>query len=67
MNDRDLLTTEELARLLRVSSSAIHSQRYRGEMPGSLGVKLGRRIFFRPVDIDAYIESQLADTLPIPR
>ena len=60
MNDQDLLTVEELARLLRVSSSAIHSQRYRGEKPGVLGFALGRRIFYRRSDLDAFIEEQIA-------
>ncbi len=60
MNDRDLLTVEELARLLRVGPSAIHSQRHRGEMPGSLGVKLGKRVFYRRSDIDAFIDQQIA-------
>ena len=60
MNDRDLLTVEELARLLRVSPSAIHSQRYRGEKPGALGFALGRRIFYRRSDLDDFIEQQIA-------
>ena len=67
MRDLQLLTVEDLCSLLRVSRAAIYSQRLRGEMPGALGVKLGKRIFFRPVDIDNYIESQLPGTLPIPR
>ncbi len=60
MNDLQLLTVEELSALLRVSPAAIYSQRLRGEMPGTLGVKLGKRIFFRPADIDAYMDQQVA-------
>ena len=56
----DLLTVEELARMLRVSPSAIHSQRYRGEKPGALGFALGRRIFYRRADLDAFIDQQIA-------
>ena len=67
LTDLQLLTVEDLCSLLRVSPAAIYSQRHRGEMPGSLGAKLGKRIFFRPGDIEDYIESQLPDTLPIPR
>ena len=60
MNDRDLLTVEELARLLRVSPSAIHSQRHRGEKPGALGFALGRRIFYRRSDLDNFIDELIA-------
>ena len=60
MDDLQLLTVEELSALLRVSRAAIYSQRLRGEMPGTLGVKLGKRIFFRPGDIDAYMDQQVA-------
>ena len=60
MHDRDLLTVEELARMLRVSPSAIHSQRYRNEKPGALGFALGRRIFYRRSDLDAFIDHQIA-------
>ena len=60
MTDLQLWTVEDLCSLLHVSRAAIYSQRLRGEMPGSLGVKLGKRIFFRPGDISDYIESQQA-------
>lgn len=60
MENGDLLTVEELARMLRVRPSAIHSQRHRGEMPGSLGVKLGKRVFYRRSDIDAFMDQQIA-------
>ena len=60
MEDLQLWTVEDLCSLLHVSRAAIYSQRLRGEMPGSLGVKLGKRIFFRPGDISDYIDSQQA-------
>jgi hypothetical protein len=56
----DLLTVEGLAELLRTTPSAIHSQRHRGQAPGRLGVRLGRRYFYRRQDIDAYFASELA-------
>lgn len=58
--DPDLLTVEQLAELLHVKPSAIHSQRHRGERPGVFGVKLGRRVFYRRRDIDALFEAELA-------
>ena len=60
MDAHDLLTVEQLAQMLHVQPSAIHSQRYRGEMPGSLGVKLGKRVFYRRSDLDAFIDQQIA-------
>ena len=63
-----LLTVEEIATIVRATPGAIYQQRYRGEQPGSLGVRVGRRILFRPDDIERYLdeerESQLAHLLP---
>ena len=54
------LTVEELAELLEMSPSAIHSQRHRGQAPGRLGVKLGKRVYWRWSDIDSYFTAELA-------
>ncbi len=54
----DLLTVEDLGSLLRLTRDAIYSQRVRGQMPGSLGVHLGKRLFFRRSDIEAYLDGQ---------
>ncbi|MCH8899896.1 MAG: helix-turn-helix domain-containing protein [Acidobacteria bacterium] len=56
----DLLTVEQLAELLSTTPSAIHSQRHRGQAPGRLGVKLGKRYFYRRQDLDAFFASELA-------
>jgi len=56
----DLLTVEQLAELLQTSTSAIHSQRHRGQAPGRLGVALGRRIYWRRQDLDAHFVAELA-------
>ena len=37
--------TEEVAAIVRVKPAAVHSQRHRGEVPGSLGIRPhGRRL-----------------------
>jgi hypothetical protein len=56
----DLLTVEQLAELLSTTPSAIHSQRHRGQAPGTLGVRLGRRYFYRRQDLDAHFAAELA-------
>jgi hypothetical protein len=44
-----LATVEEIAQILRTSPSAIYSSRHRGQPPGALGLRAGRRILF---DVD---------------
>ena len=56
----DYLTVEELAEILETSPSAILSQRHRGQAPGRLGVKLGKRLYWRWRDIDSYFTAELA-------
>jgi hypothetical protein len=53
-----LLTTEEVAEWARTTRSAIFSQRHRGEAPGSLGVRVGRRILWRLEDLERWFEDQ---------
>ncbi len=61
MSDQiQLLTVEDLGSLLRLTREAIYSQRVRGQLPGSLGVHLGKRLFFRRSDIEAYLDGQFA-------
>lgn len=56
-----LYTTEEVAELLHTSPSAIRVQSHRGTEPGSLGVLIGRRLFFRVADIDEFIDRKFAE------
>ena len=49
-----LLTSEEVAERYRVTPSALWTQRHRGEAPGSLGMRLGRRLLWDPEDLRAY-------------
>ena len=62
-----LYTTEEIAELLHTSPSAIRVQNHRGQEPGTLGVVIGRRLFFRVTDIEDFIERRFAgrDRVPV--
>lgn len=51
-----LLTLRETADYLRLTPGALYTQRYRGEKPGVLGLRVGRKILFRPSDIDRFLE-----------
>ena len=61
----ELMTLPEAAEYLRLTPSALYTQRHRHELPGALGLKVGRKIVYRRADIDAYLdgrlEAQLAD------
>ena len=39
---------------------ALYAQRKRGEAPGALGVKVGRRLLWRTSDLEAWFDEQLA-------
>jgi hypothetical protein len=54
-----LLTIEETAEYLRLTPGALYTQRYRREKPGALGVRIGRRILYRPSDIDRFLDEKL--------
>ena len=60
MRDR-LLTLEETAQYLRLTPGALYTQRYRREKPGALGIRVGRRILFRPSDIDRFLDERLSE------
>jgi len=53
-----LLTIEETAEYLRLTPGALYTQRYRREKPGALGVRIGRRILYRPSDIDRFLDEK---------
>ena len=53
-----LLTVEEVAAIMRATRGAIYTQRYRGEAPGSLGIRVGRRILFRPTDLERFLAEE---------
>ena len=61
MSER-LLTLKEAADYLRLTPGALYSQRYRGDKPGALGIRIGRKILYRPTDIDRFLDKRLAET-----
>jgi hypothetical protein len=56
-----LLTLEETAEYLRLTPGALYTQRYRREKPGVLGIRVGRRVLFRPSDIDGFLDERLSE------
>jgi hypothetical protein len=58
-----LLTLKEAANYLRLTPSALYTQRYRGEKPGELGIRVGKRVLYRPSDIDRFLNERLAEAL----
>ena len=51
-----LISAEDAANILNISSSTLAKMRLSGASP--LYVKLGRRVAYRPSDLEAWIESQ---------
>lgn len=56
-----LLTVQETADYLRLTPGALYTQRYRGEKPGALGIRVGRKILFRPSDIDRFLDERIQE------
>lgn len=52
-----LLNTTEAAEVLRVAALTLH--RWRKEGRGPAYVEMGRKVYYRRVDIDRWIEAQL--------
>lgn len=57
----NLLTLEETAEYLRITPGALYMQLYRREKPGMLGIRVGRRVLFRPSDIHRFLEERLSE------
>ena len=62
-----LLTLQEAADYLRLTPGALYTQRYRGEEPGALGIRVGRKILYRPTDIERFLDERLAEAHPARR
>lgn len=56
-----LLTLKEAADYLRLTPAALYTQRHRGNKPGALGIRVGRKIIYRPSDINRYLDELLAE------
>lgn len=55
----EYLGIEDTASLFpHLTVSALYSQRHRGEAPGALAVKVGKRLVWRRSDLDAWWETQ---------
>ena len=50
------MTVEQLAELVHSTPDGIRAQRHRGN--GPKGVRIGRRILFRPEDVAAWLEER---------
>lgn len=59
----DYLGIEETARLFGTSPVALYTQRARGQNPGALGVRIGRRVIFRRDAIDEWYEREMREQL----
>jgi len=62
-----LLTLKETAEYLRLTPGALYTQRHRGEKPGALGIRVGRKILYRPSDIDRFLDERLTELTRGPR
>jgi hypothetical protein len=54
------LTLAVVAAYLRLPAASLHRQRYVGDAPGSLGFRVGRHVRFRRVDIETWVDEQVA-------
>lgn len=57
------LTVEEVADLLRTTPSALYSSRHRSEAPGALAVQVGRRLLWRPSDLEMWLDEVAASRM----
>jgi predicted DNA-binding transcriptional regulator AlpA len=55
-----LLWPAEVAEWLGVPVATLYAQRYRGDPPGSLGVRCGRHLRWDPADLEEWLEAQKA-------
>jgi len=56
----DYLTIMEVATRLRTTKSALYSQYHKGQAPGALGVKVGRRILWNTEALDDWFNRHAA-------
>lgn len=54
----DFLTVEQVGAMFHLSPASLYTMRRRGEAPGSLAVKVGRRLLWRRSDLDQWWDEQ---------
>ena len=54
----ELITVAELAAWVRSTTAAIHVQRHRGQLPGALGMKVGKKVLFDRREVEDFLASQ---------
>ena len=57
----EYLNVEDVAALFGRSRASIYVERHKGEGLGALGVQVGKRLFWRRADVDAWFEQKLAE------
>ncbi|MDP8927466.1 MAG: helix-turn-helix domain-containing protein [Actinomycetota bacterium] len=59
MSKQRLMTVEEVCEYLRMSRDTLYYARYQGR--GPKGYRVGRRLLFKPEDVEAWLESRADD------
>ena len=54
------LDSQAVADRYHTSPGALYAQRYRGDAPGSLACKVGRRLLWRERDLEEWFDLQVA-------
>lgn len=57
---RGMLKTEQAAEILGVCEKTL--RRWRDESAGPRFIRIGRKVFYRPEDVDAWLEAQTVET-----
>lgn len=56
-----LFSIAQLAEMLNMSVSGIHVQRHRGQLPGALGFMIGRKVYYRQTEVEAFLDQKSAE------
>ncbi len=56
--DDRLATTAEAANFFSTTTSALAVQRHRGQNPGNLGIRVGRRVLYSPETMRSWFSDQ---------
>jgi len=64
MQTLDLYTTEELAKIVRVTPDTVRFWRHLNKGPKYFKLGGGKRVFYRREDVEAWINEQYAEANP---